>query len=93
VHGFYGGFVGVDIFFVISGFLMTCIIFSKVNKNQFLISEFYMARGRPIIPALCALCLALLFVGWFILTLNDYAQLGKHITGCVAFLSNVFYWR
>ena len=52
IPGFSGGFVGVDIFFVISGFLMTGIVVRGLEKNKFQIFEFYMARARRILPAL-----------------------------------------
>lgn len=54
-----GGFAGVDIFFVISGFLMTGVIFRKFDDNTFKLFEFYVARGNRIIPALSFLCLVL----------------------------------
>ena len=60
IPGFSGGFVGVDIFFVISGFLMTGIVVRGLEKNKFQIFEFYMARALRILPALIVLCTALL---------------------------------
>jgi peptidoglycan/LPS O-acetylase OafA/YrhL len=87
-----GGFVGVDIFFVISGFLMTGIIFSQLAKNQFSITAFYLARANRIIPALAFLCLVLLGLGWFYLSPDDYADLGKHAASSTVFVSNFVYW-
>ncbi len=88
-----GGFAGVDVFFVISGFLMTGIIFRGIEQENFSILKFYVARANRIIPALAVLCLVLLVFGWFYLTPLDYKALGKHAASSVAFLSNIIYWR
>lgn len=87
-----GGFAGVDVFFVISGFLMTKIIFTGIEQNNFSILEFYVARANRIIPPLAILCLIMLVFGWFYLTPLDYMQLGKHTAGSITFLSNFLYW-
>ena len=87
-----GGFAGVDVFFVISGFLMTGIIFKGLEQQKFSILRFYVARANRIIPALAILCIVLLILGWFYLTPQDYKALGKHAASSVAFLSNVTYW-
>jgi peptidoglycan/LPS O-acetylase OafA/YrhL len=88
-----GGFAGVDVFFVISGFLMTGIVFRGIEQENFSILKFYVARANRIIPALAVLCLVLLIFGWFYLTPLDYKALGKHAASSVAFLSNIIYWR
>ena len=88
-----GGFAGVDVFFVISGFLMTGIIFRGIEQENFSILKFYTARANRIIPALAILCLALLLFGWFFLTPLDYKALGKHTVSSISFLSNITYWR
>ena len=88
-----GGFAGVDVFFVISGFLMTGIIFRGIEQNNFSILKFYVARANRIIPALAVLCLALLVFGWFYLTPLDYKALGKHVGSSITFLSNIVYWK
>ncbi len=98
VPGFSGGFVGVDVFFVISGFLMTGIIFKGLNNNNhnpasFSLLSFYLARAKRIIPALLTLCAALLILGWFLLPATEYAQLGKHSFGAASFISNVMFWQ
>lgn len=87
-----GGFAGVDVFFVISGFLMTGIIFKGLENNNFSVLNFYVARANRIIPALAALCVALLVFGWFYLTPLEYRALGKHAASSVGFLSNVIYF-
>jgi peptidoglycan/LPS O-acetylase OafA/YrhL len=88
-----GGFAGVDVFFVISGFLMTGIIFRGIEQEDFSILKFYVARANRIIPALAVLCLVLLVFGWFYLQPLDYQVLGKHVGGSMTFLSNSMYWQ
>ena len=87
-----GGFAGVDVFFVISGFLMTRIIFKGLKEENFSIWKFYIARANRIIPALAALCLVLLTLGWFYLSPLDYRELGKHVSSSLSFSSNIIYW-
>ncbi len=86
-----GGFVGVDIFFVISGFLMTGIIFKGITNNNFSLIKFYVARANRIIPALAVLGLILFIFGWFFLSLTEYKMLGKHIANSMIFFSNHTY--
>ncbi|MBT1259895.1 acyltransferase [Pseudomonas sp. VS40] len=91
VFGFRGGFIGVDVFFVISGFLMTGIIYRALSApggSQFSFINFYLARARRIIPALLAVCIALLIAGWFYLPAVDYGVLGKHVASALGFYSN-----
>ncbi len=71
IPGFSAGFLGVDIFFVISGFLMTTIIVRGLEKENFSIWKFYMARVRRIVPALMVLIATLLVLGWFFLPTPD----------------------
>lgn len=87
-----GGFAGVDVFFVISGYLMTGIIFTAISAERFNLLGFYVARINRIIPALTVLCTVLLIVGWFALVPIDYRTLGKHATSSLLFFSNVVYW-
>ena len=91
VAGFKGGFAGVDIFFVISGYLMTGIIFSKFEKNSFNLIDFYLARAARIIPALVVLCIALTIVAWFFLPPYEMRMFGKHVFGAASFLSNIIF--
>ena len=88
-----GGFAGVDVFFVISGFLMTGIIFKGLEQDNFSILKFYVARANRIIPALTVLCLTLLIIGWFYFTPLEYKSLGKHVSSSMLFLSNIIYWK
>lgn len=92
VYGFSGGFSGVDVFFVISGYLMTRIIFSKVQEGSFSLLGFYAARAKRIIPALLVLCLAVSAYGWYNLIPSDYAKLGNDIYYSSIFYSNVNYF-
>jgi len=87
-----GGFTGVDVFFVVSGFLMTGLIFRGLEQESFSILNFYVARANRIVPALAALCVVLLVFGWFYLIPIDYRALGKHVASSIGFLSNVVYW-
>jgi peptidoglycan/LPS O-acetylase OafA/YrhL len=93
VPGFSGGFIGVDVFFVISGYLMTGIIFSKIEKKSFSLVGFYLDRGRRIIPALLFVCIAVLILGWLFLLPADFRALGKDVASSVSFLSNIIYFR
>lgn len=88
-----GGFSGVDVFFVISGFLMTGIIFRGIESNSFSIFRFYISRANRLLPSLAILCLALLIFGWFYLTPVDYRLLSKHATTSIGFISNILYHR
>lgn len=88
-----GGFVGVDVFFVISGYLMTRIICSSYDGGRFSYFKFLSARINRIFPAMALVCLALLFWGWFYLSPQDYKDVGMHVASSVSFLSNFVYWR
>lgn len=93
VPGVAGGFVGVDVFFVISGFLMTGIIISGLALGNFSLCGFYLARARRIIPALLVLCACLLLLGWLWLPRADYEMLAAHVGSAVTFVSNIKFWR
>ncbi|RYU46048.1 acyltransferase family protein [Aliivibrio finisterrensis] len=86
-----GGFIGVDVFFVISGFLMTKIIVNSLNNNTFSIKVFYSSRANRIIPPLAALCFFLLIFGWYYLSPADYRQVGNDILNSMLFISNFIY--
>ena len=89
--GLPGGFAGVDVFFVISGYLMTGIVFSGLEMKEFSLKSFYLARFRRIAPALILPSLVLMFFGWFTLTAIDYVQLSKHVAASLGFFSNFVY--
>lgn len=83
-----GGFIGVDVFFVISGFLITSHIFENLNKGQFSFADFFGRRIRRIFPALILVMACSLAFGWFALLPDEFAQLGKHVASGVAFITN-----
>lgn len=91
--GVTGGFIGVDVFFVISGFLITTIIHRELVEGRFSILRFYERRARRILPALFAVMLASLVAGWFILAPADYANMGESIASALLFVSNLWFWR
>jgi peptidoglycan/LPS O-acetylase OafA/YrhL len=90
---FPGGFVGVDIFFVISGFLITSIILEQIREGTFTIGRFYARRIRRIFPALVVILLFCIAFGWMVLLPQEYRQLGKHIAAGAGFSSNFVLWR
>ncbi len=91
-HAAPGGFVGVDIFFVISGFLITSIIQRDLAEGRFRFSTFYAARIRRIFPALLLVLLATLALGWVILLGGEYRALGRHVGAGAGFVSNWLLW-
>lgn len=93
ILGFSAGFIGVDIFFVISGYLMTKIIISQIMQNNFSLWRFYLARGVRILPALLVLTLVIAGFSWILLTPEDYQAYAKHAASSITFLSNILYWR
>jgi peptidoglycan/LPS O-acetylase OafA/YrhL len=93
VPGVTGGFVGVDVFFVISGFLITSIIWRERQAGHFSFLDFWARRARRILPALIVMMLASLVIGWFLLAPKDYEELGRSIHNQVIFISNLFFMR
>jgi peptidoglycan/LPS O-acetylase OafA/YrhL len=95
-HGFpyavAGGFVGVDIFFVISGFLITSIILQGLERQRFSFLDFYIRRVRRLYPALIVVLVATLGFGWFALFSEEYEALGKHVAGGAGFVANIMQW-
>lgn len=91
--GLTGGFVGVDVFFVISGYLMTRIIVSRQEQGRLKLLDFYTDRCRRIIPALMVVCLVLLIVGALVMMPRDFMSLGSQVITSLTFTSNVLFWR
>jgi len=83
-----GGFVGVDIFFVISGFLISGIILKGLQRDTFSFSAFYSNRIKRIFPALLLVLASCFVFGWFFLLPGEFAQLGKHIFGGAGYVEN-----
>ena len=87
-----GGFIGVDVFFVISGFLISTIIFQGLEDERFSYVDFYSRRIRRIFPALAAVSAATLLLGWYVLLPDEFQMLGKHVAGGAGFVSNLVLW-
>ena len=90
---FPGGFVGVDVFFVISGFLISSIILRQLRRSRFTLADFYARRIRRIFPALLIVLVACLIFGWFALLPDELEHLGKHTAAAATFVSNFALWR
>ena len=88
-----GGFIGVDVFFVISGFLISSIIFENLNKGTFSFRAFYARRIKRIFPALFVVLLACLCLGYYTLIPEELNQLGKHVAAGAGFVSNFVLWN
>src|SRR3954468_7866191 len=86
---FPGGFTGVDIFFVISGFLISGIILGELQAGNFTFGRFYARRIRRIFPALALVLAATLILGWGALSPYEFAQLGGHVAAGAGFVSNL----
>jgi peptidoglycan/LPS O-acetylase OafA/YrhL len=88
-----GGFIGVDIFFVISGFLITRIILTQAKAGTFSSLAFYARRVRRIFPALIVVLAATYLIGWIVLLPDGFASLGESTAAGVGFVSNLFQLR
>ncbi|MBC7138838.1 MAG: acyltransferase [Defluviimonas sp.] len=88
-----GGFAGVDIFFVISGFLISGIVHREIAEGRFSLADFYRKRVRRIFPALFVMLLAVLALGWALLPPNGYKILARNAVAAAVFLSNVDFYR
>jgi peptidoglycan/LPS O-acetylase OafA/YrhL len=88
-----GGFVGVDVFFVISGFLITSLILKDLQAGKFSLAHFWERRARRIIPAAVVMVVAVLIAGWFLLLPSDYAAAGRSAGMHAIFASNIHFWR
>jgi peptidoglycan/LPS O-acetylase OafA/YrhL len=90
---FKGGFVGVDVFFVISGFLISTILMGSLEAGKFRLADFYVRRIRRIFPALFLTLLSCYLFGWWALTAEEFKQLGKHLAGGAGFVANIVLWQ
>ena len=88
-----GGYVGVDVFFVISGFLITGIICGPLQAGRFSFRGFYARRIRRLYPALLTVLAATLLIGWFALSPPNLESLGKYTLGGAAFVPNIVFWQ
>lgn len=83
-----GGFVGVDIFFVISGYLISSILYSNLANQQFCLLDFYSRRIRRIFPALITVFIASFAMGWYFFYADEFINLGRHMISSAAFIQN-----
>jgi len=90
--GFSGGFTGVDIFFVISGFLITSMVLQAQLTNQFRLRRFYVRRARRLFPALLAVLATSALLGWFLLLPDELEDFGESLATALAFSSNILFW-
>ena len=86
---FSGGFVGVDIFFVISGYLIATLIITEVSEDRFSLLNFYERRARRILPPLLAVALVCLPIAWFNLIPADLKNFGQSLVAVSTFSSNI----
>ena len=89
---FPGGYIGVDIFFVISGYLITSILAAELRQGQWSLAGFYARRILRIFPALFLVLLAVLLFGWHTLLAHEYSQVGKHVAMGAGFVANFAFW-
>lgn len=90
---FPGGFIGVDIFFVISGYLITGILIKQFETRTFSLLDFYQRRIRRIFPALAVILAFCLVAGWLVMYSFEYEMLAKHIAASAGFVQNIVLWR
>jgi peptidoglycan/LPS O-acetylase OafA/YrhL len=90
--GVTGGYIGVDVFFVISGFLITSLIIKDLESGEFTPVKFWERQARRIIPAMLVVVLTTLVAGWFLLLPGDYRKLGISASLQAVFGVNVHYW-
>jgi peptidoglycan/LPS O-acetylase OafA/YrhL len=90
---FTGGFVGVDVFFVISGFLITSLIHGEMVAGDFSVAEFYERRVRRIFPALFAMLLVATVAAFLVLFPQDFVRYAKSLLAIAGFASNFEFWR
>jgi peptidoglycan/LPS O-acetylase OafA/YrhL len=88
-----GGFSGVDIFFVISGYLISGILYKGHREGHFSFKEFYARRIRRLFPSLITVLLLSLAYGWLVLLPDEYEKLGKHVAAGTLFIQNMVFWQ
>lgn len=88
-----GGFIGVDIFFVISGYLISGILYKGGREGEFTFREFYARRIRRLFPSLIAVLTLCLVYGYFVLLRHEYEQLGQHVAAGALFIQNIVFWQ
>ncbi len=91
IGAFAGGYVGVDVFFVISGFLITRIIYTEIEQGSFSILKFYERRARRILPALFATCLFCIVMAWWLFVPLDFKDFARSLVAAMLFVSNFLF--
>lgn len=91
--GFPGGYIGVDVFFVISGYLITRILYRDLAAGDHSLRRFWLRRTRRIVPAALATCAAVLMAGYFLLGAHDYRELGSVTTPVLVMGANIRFWE
>lgn len=89
----YAGFIGVDVFFVVSGYLITTIILDDLRKGTFSFRRFYARRIRRLFPALMIVMAATFAIGWYVLYPDEFERLGKHLAAGTLYVPNLIYWK
>jgi peptidoglycan/LPS O-acetylase OafA/YrhL len=90
--GFTGGYVGVDVFFVISGFLITSILVEDMERGRYSLAKFYERRARRIMPTLLVVLLFVLAVAPFSMLPSEFSRLWKQTMGALLFIGNIIFW-
>lgn len=90
---FDGGYVGVDVFFVVSGYLITGIIYGEILKGSFSIAHFYERRARRILPALFCVSVVCLIFAWFWMLPNEFEILSESLIAVNLFVANIYFWQ
>lgn len=90
---FSGGYVGVDVFFVVSGYLITAILISELERGDFSIARFYERRARRILPALFFVILCCIPFAWMWMLPAELKDFSQSIVAVVFFASNILFWR
>jgi len=89
---FSGGYVGVDVFFVISGYLITSILLKELETNRFSIQKFYERRARRIMPALFFVVFSCIPVAWILMLPEELKYFGQSLVSVATFSSNIYFW-
>lgn len=92
-HSLHGGFIGVDVFFVISGYLITSILLENMDQNKFSFIDFYARRIKRLYPCLLVVLVATLAYGWFVLFPLEFKQLSKHALASSLYINNFILYK
>jgi len=88
-----GGYLGVDVFFVLSGFLITMIMNADLDHESFILSEFYIRRIKRILPGLLIVLFSVILAACFLLMSTEFFNLSKHLLAASTFSSNYIYLK